>query len=193
MALAQTLIGNPLNEKVRMGSLAGQDQRKEVKQQVQKLLASSQIIYGSLDSVELVDADIRKGAFMSPLLLENEKPFSDEGPHDIEAFGPVSTLMPYKNLDEAILLSKKGKGSLCSTIVTSKDLIAKDYVVGAATHHGRILVLNRHDCKRKYRSWISASHACSWWSGPGRRRRGNGWYPRCETLYAKSCDTGFTG
>jgi oxepin-CoA hydrolase / 3-oxo-5,6-dehydrosuberyl-CoA semialdehyde dehydrogenase len=147
MALSQTLIGNPMNEKVRMGSLAGQDQRKEVKQQVQKLLASSQIIYGSLDSAELLDADILKGAFMSPLLLENLNPFADEGPHDIEAFGPVSTLMPYRDLDEAIRLSKKGKGSLCSTIVTSKDLIAKDYVVGAATHHGRILVLNRHDSK----------------------------------------------
>ncbi len=147
ISLSQTLIGNPMNEKVRMGSLAGQDQRKEVKQQVQKLLASSHIIYGSLDSVELLDADILKGAFMSPLLLENLHPFSDDGPHDIEAFGPVSTLMPYRDLDEAIRLSKKGKGSLCSTIVTSKVLIAKDYVVGAATHHGRILVLNRNDSK----------------------------------------------
>ena len=117
-ALAQTLIGNPLNEKVRMGSLAGKDQRKEVYQQVQKLLASSQIIYGSLDSVELVDADFQKGAFMSPILLLNERPLSAEEPHDVEAFGPVSTLMPYKNMDEVLLLSKKGKGSLCSTIVT---------------------------------------------------------------------------
>jgi oxepin-CoA hydrolase/3-oxo-5,6-dehydrosuberyl-CoA semialdehyde dehydrogenase len=146
-ALAQTLIGNPVNEKVRMGSLAGQDQRKEVKQQVQKLLASSQIVYGSLDSVELLDADIMKGAFMGPILLENEKPFTAEGSHDIEAFGPVSTLMSYKDLEEAVRLSKKGKGSLCSTIVTSKDAVAKDYVMGAATHHGRILVLNRFNAK----------------------------------------------
>ncbi|HEY4937096.1 MAG TPA: phenylacetic acid degradation bifunctional protein PaaZ [Puia sp.] len=145
--LAQTLIGNPMNEKVRMGSLAGLDQRKEVKQQVQKLLASSKIIYGSLDSVELLDADILKGAFMGPLLLENEKPFAGGGAHDIEAFGPVSTLMPYKDLEEAIHLSKKGKGSLCSTIVTASDRIAKDYTINAATHHGRILVLNRQDAK----------------------------------------------
>jgi oxepin-CoA hydrolase/3-oxo-5,6-dehydrosuberyl-CoA semialdehyde dehydrogenase len=146
-SLAKTLIGNPKNEKVNMGSLAGQDQRNEVKQQVQKLLASSRIIYGSLDSTELVDADFLKGAFMGPLLLGNEKPFNDGGAHDIEAFGPVSTLMPYKDLNEAILLSKKGKGSLCSTIVTSSDRVAKDYVVNAATHHGRILVLNRQDAK----------------------------------------------
>jgi len=146
-SLSKTLIGNPENEKVSMGSLAGQDQRNDVKHQVQKLLASSRIIYGSLDSVELVDADFLKGAFMGPLLLENENPFAGGGAHDIEAFGPISTLMPYKNLDEAILLSKKGKGSLCSTIVTFSDRIAKDYVVNAATHHGRILVLNRQDAK----------------------------------------------
>ena len=146
-ALASTLIGNPMNEKVRMGSLAGLDQRSEVKNQVQRLLASSRIIYGSLDSVELVDADILTGAFISPLLLLNERPFQNEGSHDIEAFGPVSTLMPYKNPEEAIQLSKKGKGSLCSTIVTSKNQIAKDYVIQAATHHGRILVLNRQNAK----------------------------------------------
>jgi oxepin-CoA hydrolase/3-oxo-5,6-dehydrosuberyl-CoA semialdehyde dehydrogenase len=146
-ALAQTLIGNPLNEKVRMGSLAGMDQRREVFQQVQKLLASSQIIYGSLDSVELLDADFNKGAFMSPILLLNEQPLSTDGPHDIEAFGPVSTIMPYKNLEQVLLLSKKGKGSLCSTVVTYNKNFAKDYVVGAATHHGRILVLDRQNAK----------------------------------------------
>jgi oxepin-CoA hydrolase/3-oxo-5,6-dehydrosuberyl-CoA semialdehyde dehydrogenase len=146
-SLAQTLIGNPKNEKVKMGSLAGQDQRKEVKQQVQRLLASSHIIYGAIDIVEVLDADAFKGAFMSPLLLENDNPFSAQGSHEIEAFGPVSTLMPYKDLDEAIQLSKKGKGSLCSTIVTSKNSVAKDYVVSAATHHGRILVLNRFNAK----------------------------------------------
>ena len=144
-SLSKTIIGNPLNEKVRMGSLAGHSQREEVKSQVQKLLASAQIIYGSLDSVEVTDADARKGAFISPILLLNEKPFTTSEPHEVEAFGPVSTLMPYKNLDEAIELSKKGKGSLCSSIVTADDKIATDYVIGAGTYHGRILVLNR-DC-----------------------------------------------
>jgi oxepin-CoA hydrolase/3-oxo-5,6-dehydrosuberyl-CoA semialdehyde dehydrogenase len=146
-SLAQTVIGNPLNEKVRMGSLAGQSQRKEVKERVQKLLASSQIIYGSLDSVEVVDADSSKGAFMSPVLLMNETPFAAKEAHEVEAFGPVSTLMPYKNLDEAILLSKLGKGSLVTTIVTADYAIAKKYVIGAATHHGRILVLNNECAK----------------------------------------------
>jgi len=146
-SLSQTTIGNPLNEKVRMGSLAGQGQRSEVRSQVQKLLASSQIVYGSLDSVEVIDADPEKGAFLSPLLLVNEKPFISNEPHDVEAFGPVSTIMPYKNLDEAIALSKKGKGSLCSSIVTADNKIARQYVFGSAPWHGRILVLNEECAK----------------------------------------------
>ena len=141
-ALAQTTIGNPLNEKVRMGSLAGESQRKEVKAQVQKLLASSQIIYGSLDSVELIDADMGKGAFMSPLLLLNENPFVSEAVHEVEAFGPVATLMPYASTEEAIALAKLGKGSLVSSIVTADKKIAKDYVLGAGTYHGRMLILD---------------------------------------------------
>jgi len=146
-SLSQTVIGNPLNEKVRMGSLAGLSQRYEVKEQVQKLLASSQIIYGSLDGVEVVDADPTKGAFMSPVLLMNDKPFQAKEAHEVEAFGPVSTIMPYKSSDEAIALSKLGKGSLCSTIVTADYKIARHYVIGAATHHGRILVLNNECAK----------------------------------------------
>jgi len=146
-ALSQTTIGNPENEKVRMGSLAGQSQREEVRAQVSRLLASSQLVYGSLDSVEVIDADARKGAFISPLLLLNTTPFDSEEPHEIEAFGPVSTLMPYKGLDEAIELSRKGKGSLCSSIVTADTNTARRYVLGAATHHGRILILNEECAK----------------------------------------------
>lgn len=146
-ALAQTVIGNPLQEKVRMGSLAGQQQRKEVLAQVQKLLASSQLIYGSLDSVELLDADNQKGAFLSPLLLQNDSPFTSNAVHEVEAFGPVSTIMPYGNTDDAIALSKLGKGSLCSTIVTADPKTARQYVLGAAAYHGRILLLNRECAK----------------------------------------------
>jgi len=146
-SLQQTTIGNPLSEKVRMGSLAGESQREEVRTQVQKLLASSQIVYGSLDSVEVIDADPAKGAFISPILLTNEKPFAANEVHDVEAFGPVSTIMPYKDLTEAIELSKKGKGSLCSTIVTADNHIAADYVVAAGPWHGRMLVLNAECAK----------------------------------------------
>jgi oxepin-CoA hydrolase/3-oxo-5,6-dehydrosuberyl-CoA semialdehyde dehydrogenase len=151
-AIANTLqkvkIGNPLNELVTMGALAGKSQQTELRSQVNKLLAGSQILYGSLDSAELIDADFGKGAFMSPVLLLNEHPFNSDVVHSIEAFGPVSTLMPYKHLDEAVVLAKKGKGSLVCSIVTANDKIARDFVLNAATHHGRILVLN-NDCAKE--------------------------------------------
>lgn len=146
-ALSQTIVGNPENEKVRMGPLASQSQRQEVRQQLQKLLASSQIIYGSLDSVEALEADAALGAFISPVLMVNEKPLHDASVHEIEAFGPASTLMPYNGMDEAIHLSKMGKGSLCSTIVSASSQLARRYVLGAATMHGRILVLNQECAK----------------------------------------------
>ena len=141
-ALSQTVIGNPKNEKVRMGALAGQSQRKEVREQVQKLMSGSELVFGSLESASLVDADYQQGSFLSPILLKNTTPLSSEAVHNVEAFGPVSTIMPYKNLEEAIHLSKLGKGSLCSSIISSDHAIAREYVLGAATHHGRILVLN---------------------------------------------------
>jgi oxepin-CoA hydrolase / 3-oxo-5,6-dehydrosuberyl-CoA semialdehyde dehydrogenase len=147
-SLSQTTIGNPENDKVRMGSLAGLEQREELLGQVKKLLATSRLVYGSLDSVELIEADFKKGAFVSPLLLLNEDPFNSEEPHNVEAFGPVSTIMPYKSSDEAIDLANMGMGSLVSTIVTGDDTIAKEFVYGAGSHHGRILILNR-DCAKE--------------------------------------------
>ena len=146
--LNKTTIGSPLNEQVRMGSLAGQEQKAEVSAQVQKLLASSQIIYGSLDSVQLIDADADLGAFISPIVLLNTDPHNSFEPHNVEAFGPVSTLMPYSTTEEVIALSKLGKGSLCSTIVTADEEIATEFILGAATYHGRMLVLNA-DCAKE--------------------------------------------
>lgn len=146
-ALAQTTIGNPQHERVRMGPLAGKAQLEEVKNQVQKLLASSQVIYGSLDSVEVIDAQAHLGAFISPLLLLNSTPHSRTASHEIEAFGPVATLMPYNKTEEAIALSRMGKGSLVSSIVTASTRIATDYILGAGAYHGRILVLNSECAK----------------------------------------------
>ena len=147
LELAKTVIGNPQNEKVRMGSLAGREQRREVRGQVERLMCTSELIFGSSDQVNVLDADPEIGAFVSPILLMNKNPFFTDDPHSIEAFGPVSTIMPYNTMDDVIELSKKGKGSLCSSIVTAQPNIAKAYVLGAATHHGRILVLNEECAK----------------------------------------------
>lgn len=140
--LAQTVIGNPAIEGVRMGSLAGLEQVKEVREKVEQLSKTQKMVFGNLDNYEVVGADKSRGAFMSPILFVNEKPFVNTDCHNIEAFGPVSTIIPYKNLDEAIELAKMGKGSLVCSIVTNNDKIAKEFVMGAACMHGRILVLN---------------------------------------------------
>lgn len=146
-SLTGLAIGDPRTEGVRMGALAGQEQVKEVKDKLSELMSFSQVVYGDLESFEVTHGSKDKGAYMAPILLRNDLPFEQIGTHEIEAFGPVSTMMPYHDLDEAIELARKGKGSLCSSIVTFDDKIAREYVVNAATHHGRILVLNRESAK----------------------------------------------
>lgn len=146
-ALSQTTIGDPRTEGVRMGALAGIEQLESVKNSIRVLLKNSQLVYGNLDEVKIISGNKERGAFLSPILLRNDRPFDYIEIHEVEAFGPVSTLMPYKNLEEAIELAKLGKGSLCSSIATYDPLVARNYVLGAATHHGRILVLNRDSAK----------------------------------------------
>jgi oxepin-CoA hydrolase/3-oxo-5,6-dehydrosuberyl-CoA semialdehyde dehydrogenase len=146
--LSKTVIGDPSVEGVRMGSLAGQPQVKEVTEKVNLLAKSQEIVFGDLNHFEVTGADKSKGAFISPILFLNDSPFEKTDCHNIEAFGPVSTIFPYKNLGEAIELSRMGKGSLVCSIVTADDNIAKDFVMGAASMHGRILVLNS-DCAKE--------------------------------------------
>ncbi len=145
--LAGTVIGDPRAEGVRMGSLVGPAQREEVRANLKKLLEGSTLVYGNPDSVEVTGADAKKGAFMSPVLLRNDAPWTNRQSHEVEAFGPVSTLMPYTDLDEAIALSKLGKGSLVATIATHDPKHAQQFVWGAASHHGRMLVLDRDMAK----------------------------------------------
>ncbi|MDD7888163.1 phenylacetic acid degradation bifunctional protein PaaZ [Flavivirga sp. 57AJ16] len=146
-ALDKVTIGDPRLKEVRMGALVGKDQVTEVKECVEEIAKTAQLVYGHLTDVNVIGADAKKGAFLSPILLREDRPFENMAVHEREAFGPVSTIMPYKNLDEAITLAQMGKGSLVSSITTNNDRIAKDYVVNAASHHGRILVLNRESAK----------------------------------------------
>ena len=147
-ALEKVTIGDPRLKEVRMGSLVSRQQVEAVRDSVNDLAKEAQIVYGSLDKIDTIGADAKKGAFISPILLRTDHPFQNSIVHEREAFGPVSTIMPYKNLDEAITLAQMGKGSLVSSIVTNDDNIAKEYVINAASHHGRILVLNRESAKQ---------------------------------------------
>ncbi len=146
--LAKTTIGDPSAEGVRMGSLAGLEQREEVKDKILQLSKSQEIIYGDLSNFEVIGADKEKGAFLPPILFLNNDPFNKIDCHNLEAFGPVSTLMPYKGIEEAIELANMGKGSLVCSIITADDAIAKEFVMGAAANHGRILILNA-DCAKE--------------------------------------------
>ncbi len=145
--LAKTTIGDPSVEGVRMGSLASKIQVDRVRHNVELLMKEQDIVYGDMDNFEVVGADKNKGAFFSPILFRNDNPFEKTAVHDIEAFGPVSTLMPYTDMDEAIRIAEMGKGSLVTSIVTADDNQAKEFVLNTAHLHGRILVLNERCAK----------------------------------------------
>ena len=142
-ALSKTTVGDPRVEGVRMGSLAGPKQVIEVRERIEQLLETSQLVYGDLDQITLVEGTNKKGSYMSPILMREDNPFQNINVHEIEAFGPASTIMPYNTTDEAIALAKMGKGSLVCSIATYDNALAREFVLGAASHHGRILVLNR--------------------------------------------------
>ncbi|MGB5981813.1 MAG: phenylacetic acid degradation bifunctional protein PaaZ [Nonlabens sp.] len=141
--LSKTVIGDPLLRETRMGALINEDQKKTTKEQIAKISKTAQIVYGDLHEVDIHGDRAQNGSFMSPILMREDDPFKNTAVHEVECFGPVSTLMPYRDLDEAIELAHMGKGSLVSSVVTNDDAFAKAYTVQAASSHGRILTLNR--------------------------------------------------
>ena len=145
--LATTKIGDPSIDGVRMGALATQTQVERVRENVLQLAKTQEIVFGNPNSVEIQGADCQGGAFFSPILFVNNDPFHKTDVHEIEAFGPVATIMPYDTIDDAIEIARMGKGSLVSSIVTPDNKEATEYVVGAASMHGRILVLNNECAK----------------------------------------------
>ncbi|HWM27418.1 MAG TPA: phenylacetic acid degradation bifunctional protein PaaZ, partial [Woeseiaceae bacterium] len=141
--LGKVRIGNPAGD-VDMGALASLGQRDEVRARIELLKAEADVVYGNDERFEVTDADASKGAFFMPTLLFCERPLSSSSVHSVEAFGPVSTVLPYETLDEAIELARLGDGSLAGSIVTNDNDIARELVLGMAPWHGRLLVINRH-------------------------------------------------
>ncbi|WP_461598949.1 phenylacetic acid degradation bifunctional protein PaaZ [Winogradskyella sp.] len=146
--LDKITIGNPRLKEVRMGSLVSKQQVEAVKSSIADISKEAEMVYGNLDQIETIGADAKKGAFISPVVFRTDNPLQNTVVHEREAFGPVSTIMPYKSMDEAVQLAQMGKGSLVSSIATFDDKIATDYVINAASHHGRILVINREMAKQ---------------------------------------------
>ncbi|WUI03451.1 phenylacetic acid degradation bifunctional protein PaaZ [Spirillospora sp. NBC_00431] len=145
--LSKVTVGNPADPEVRMGALAGLDQREEVRRSLKALLDAGRAVFGDPGHVDVVGADAERGAFMSPVLLRADDPGRAE-PHEVEAFGPVSTLLPYDGTAaEAVELAVRGRGSLAGSVVTADAGFARRVVLGTAPWHGRLLVLNSEDAK----------------------------------------------
>ncbi|MDH5501857.1 MAG: phenylacetic acid degradation bifunctional protein PaaZ, partial [Gammaproteobacteria bacterium] len=140
--LGKIRIGNPASKDVDMGALASQGQRNEVRARISDLRTEASVVYGNREDFTVTDADARKGAFFMPTLLHCERPLVARAVHAVEAFGPVSTVLPYDSLDEAIELARLGAGSLAGSIVTNNNDVAQDLVMGCAAWHGRILIIN---------------------------------------------------
>ena len=141
--LARVKVGNPANPDVRMGALASLEQREEVRRSLKALLDAGRIVFGDPAHVDAVDADPERGAFLSPILLQ--APADRAEPHEVEAFGPVCTLIPYQSPDDAIALAARGAGSLVGSVVSGDADFARSVVLGVAPWHGRLLVLDRDD------------------------------------------------
>ena len=141
--LARTVVGDPADERVRMGALASHAQLNDVAERVAELSRGAEVVYGAKDGFAPVGSGVAEGAFFSPTLLLSRKPLGHDAVHDVEAFGPVSTLMPYGDLDEALALAARGRGSLVGTLVTKDPATASKVIPWAAAWHGRLLVLDR--------------------------------------------------
>jgi len=145
--LAKVVVGDPAQEGVTMGPLAGITQLNDVRARARELATEAKLVFGDIDTVEVRGGDGAKGAFVSPLLFRRDDPWTAKVVHDVEAFGPVSTLMPYQDLDDAIALANRGMGSLAVSLFTYDPQVARTFVIGAAAYHGRIVILDRDSAK----------------------------------------------
>jgi oxepin-CoA hydrolase / 3-oxo-5,6-dehydrosuberyl-CoA semialdehyde dehydrogenase len=144
--LEKTVVGDPSVEGVRMGPLASRAQVRDVGAAAERIRSAGELVFGGGD-LQVVGADREKGAFFGPLLMHCADPLARSEPHDIEAFGPVNTVMPYRTLDEAVELARRGRGSLCGSLITADVQVARAVVLGVAPYHGRLLVLDRSSAK----------------------------------------------
>lgn len=146
--LAKTTIGDPANEAVRMGALVSLAQREDVRAKVAALKSEAKVVFGDAAAIEVIGANAVSGAFVAPMLLRCDDPWRAKAVHEVEAFGPVATLMPYKSLDDAMTLLNRGGGSLVMSLFTHDPDIAREVVIGAGSFHGRVIIIDR-DCAKE--------------------------------------------
>jgi oxepin-CoA hydrolase/3-oxo-5,6-dehydrosuberyl-CoA semialdehyde dehydrogenase len=164
--LDKITVGNPRDEATRMGALVSLAQRDVVRAKIKELASEASIVYGDPSQVKVSGADAQKGAFISPILLRCEHPWEGRAVHDVEAFGPVSTLMPYQDGADAIALANRGKGSLVMSVFTYDTDFARDVVLGSGAFHGRIAIIDRDSAKESTGHGSPMPHMVH--GGPGR-------------------------
>ena len=147
-ALAKIVVGDPRDEAVHMGPLVSRAQRDDVRGKISELAKAARIVFGDPDRVDVRNADATAGAFLSPILLRTDDPWSADAVHEVEAFGPVATLMPYRDLADAVALANRGRGSLVASLFTHDPSVAREVVLGAGAFHGRLIVIDR-DCAKE--------------------------------------------
>ena len=144
--LAEIVVGHPADPAVQMGALASLEQREEVRRSLKALAAAGRIVFGDPEHVEVTGADAERGAFLAPILLRADESDRAE-PHEVEAFGPVATLLPYRSTEQVIELAARGQGSLAGSVVTGDAEFAREVVLSVAPWHGRLLVLDTDDAR----------------------------------------------
>ena len=165
-ALNRIVMGDPRLEGVRMGPLASIDQQGEVLQRVAELRCEAELVSGNPDDFSVMGADRARGAFVPPLLLLCNAPTRARAVHEVEAFGPVATVLPYDDIAEAIALARRGAGSLAASVFSADDAVATELVLGLAPYHGRIVIVNRHCAKESTGHGSPLAHLVH--GGPGR-------------------------
>ena len=164
--LAKIVIGDPAADTTRMGALVSNGQKQDVLNKAKIISAEAERIYGDPDAFDVQGADGAKGAFVPPMLFHCADPDNATRVHDTEAFGPVSTIMGYRDLDHAISLVNKGEGSLVASFITHDTDVARQVVLGAGAYHGRLYFNNRDSMKESTGHGSPLPHMVH--GGPGR-------------------------
>ena len=164
-ALGKVVVGDPRQEQVRMGPVASLAQRREVLEQLGRLERETEVVCGG-GKLSLTGADAERGAFVAPTLLYCRDAAGARAVHEVEAFGPVSTVVPYESVEDAIAIARRGAGSLVGSVFTADDEVAARLVLGLAPFHGRVLVVNRQCAKESTGHGSPLPHLVH--GGPGR-------------------------
>ena len=160
--LGKVALGDPREDATKLGALVSVAQRDDVRAKIKELCGDAAIVFGDPNAAP-VNA---KGAFMSPVLLRCENPWQARAVHDVEAFGPVCTLMPYKDAADAIALANRGRGSLVASVFTYDTAFARDVVLGSGAFHGRLAFIDRDSAKESTGHGSPMPHLIH--GGPGR-------------------------